>query len=167
LGVLVDQVVLPSGRRCFPVMEEDRLHGLLTLNRIKQVPRQQWPTIRVEEVMIPKAELETVKPDDALAEVFERMTSEDLNQFPVVDEAGGGLLGLVARDNVRGAFGLGGCRTTARAKPTDIFGITCQFQDEVSGKGRRKALKNAGFRSVFDLICVILRSSASRKRFIV
>ncbi len=81
-------------------MKDDQLRGLLTLHRIKQVPRERWPTTRVEEVMIPRAELKTVKPDDELAVVFERMTTEDVNQFPVVDTEGGGLLGLVARNNV-------------------------------------------------------------------
>jgi len=98
LDVLVDQVVLPSGRRCFPVMEDDQVYGLLTLHLIKKVPREQWATTRVEEVMIPQAELKTVKPDDELIVVFERMTAEDINQFPVVEN--GHLLGMVARDNV-------------------------------------------------------------------
>jgi Zn-dependent protease len=100
LDVLVDQVVLSSGRRCFPVMGDDELDGLLTLHRIKQVACERWPTTRVEDVMIPKADLKTVRPDDDLADVFERMTTEDLNQFPVVDAEGGRLLGLVARSNV-------------------------------------------------------------------
>lgn len=99
LDVVVDHVVLPSGRRCFPVVEKDQLHGLLTLHRIKEVPRAQWTTTRVENVMIPLAELKTVRPEDDLAIVFERMAAEDINQFPVVD-ADGRLLGMVARDNV-------------------------------------------------------------------
>lgn len=53
LDVVVDHVVLPSGRRCFPVVEQEQLHGLLTLHRIKGVPRDRWSTTRVEEVMIP------------------------------------------------------------------------------------------------------------------
>ncbi len=99
LDVVVDHVVLPSSRRCFPVVEKDQLRGLLTLHRIKEVPRAQWTTTRVEDVMIPLAELKMVQPDDGLATVFERMTAEDINQFPVVD-AEGRLLGMVARDNV-------------------------------------------------------------------
>jgi len=98
LDVLVDQVVLPSGRRCFPVMEDNQVFGLLTLHGIKEVPRERWATTRVEEAMIPLSDLKTVRPDDELTTVFERMTAEDVNQFPVVDD--GRLLGMVARDNV-------------------------------------------------------------------
>lgn len=98
LDVLVDQVVLPSGRRCFPVMEGDDVHGLLTLHLIKKVPREQWATTRVEDVMIPRDELKTVKPDDELTLVFDRMAAEDVNQFPVMEN--GRLLGMVTRGNV-------------------------------------------------------------------
>jgi CBS domain-containing protein len=99
LDVVVDHVVLPSGQRCLPVMEKDQLHGLLTLHRIKEVPRARWTTTRVQDVMFPLPELKTVRPEDELMAVFERMVAEDVNQFPVVD-TGGRLLGMVARDNV-------------------------------------------------------------------
>ncbi|MFQ6058915.1 MAG: site-2 protease family protein [Anaerolineae bacterium] len=98
LDALVDQVVLPSGRRCFPVMEDDQVFGLLTLHLIKKVPRERWATSRVEDVMIPLAQLKWVRPDDELTTILDRMTAEDINQFPVMDA--GRLLGMVARDNV-------------------------------------------------------------------
>ncbi len=99
LDVLVDQVVLPSGRRCFPVIGDDQLYGLVTLHLIKEIPRERWRSTRVEEVMIPMGKLKTIRPDDDLAGVFERMTTEDINQYPVVD-ANRRLLGMVARDNL-------------------------------------------------------------------
>ncbi len=40
LDVLVEQIVLPSGRRCFPVVEEGQLVGLVTLHQIQRVPRE-------------------------------------------------------------------------------------------------------------------------------
>jgi Zn-dependent protease/predicted transcriptional regulator len=98
LDVVVERVALPSGRRCFPVMEDDRVLGLLTLHDIKKVPRERWATTRVEEVMIPLHELKMVAPGDDLAFVFERMAAEDVNQFPVMED--GTLLGMVARNNV-------------------------------------------------------------------
>jgi Zn-dependent protease len=98
LDVVAERIVLPSGRRCFPVAEDDRMLGLLTLHCIKRVPREEWSTTRVEQVMISRDDLKTVRPDEELAVVFERMTSEDVNQFPVMEN--GRLLGMVARNNV-------------------------------------------------------------------
>jgi len=98
LDLLVDQVVLPSGRRCFPVEEGGQLYGLLTLHGIRKVPRGKWANTRVGKVMIPRPELKTVLPDDKLNVVFDRMAAEDVNQFVVMEDER--LLGMVARDKL-------------------------------------------------------------------
>ncbi len=98
LDVVVDRVALSSGRRCFPVIEEGQVQGLLTLHDIKKVPREEWSITRVVDVMVRLDELEFVKPGDDLIAVFKRMTAKDVNQFPVME--GGRLLGMVARDNM-------------------------------------------------------------------
>jgi CBS domain-containing protein len=46
--------------------------------------------------MIPRSALKTVRPDDDLVAVFERMAAEDMNQFPVLDD--GRFMGMVSRD---------------------------------------------------------------------
>ncbi len=98
LDVLVDQVMLPSGKRCFPVVEDGELLGLITLQRIKDVPGARRPTTRVQDVMITRAELKTVRPDDQLTTILERMGDEEVGQFPVIDD--GRLVGMVARDSL-------------------------------------------------------------------
>ena len=96
LDEVVHKKVLPSGRRCFPVVADGALRGLLTLHRIKEVPKERWPVTRTEDVMIVRDELKTVRPTDPLSTVFERMANEDVNQFPVMDD--GRLVGMIARD---------------------------------------------------------------------
>jgi len=98
LDVLVEKLMLPSGRRCFPVQEEGHLYGLVTPHRVGLVPRERWPQTRAEDVMIPRAELKTVRSTDELNVVLDRLAAEDVNQFLVVD--GEQLLGIVARDSV-------------------------------------------------------------------
>ena len=98
LDVVVDQVAHPSGRRCFPVMEGGRLHGLLTLGQIARVPRDRWPTTRVADIMVPLDRLKIVRPDDALTTIIERMAAEDVNQFPVLE--GEQFMGMVSRDTL-------------------------------------------------------------------
>jgi len=99
LDVLVDQMVMPTGRRCFPVIEDDHLVGLVTLHRIKGARRDKWRETHVRDIMIPRDEMITARPDEPLEAIFERMTSDGVNQLPVVDEDGH-MIGLVARDNV-------------------------------------------------------------------
>lgn len=104
LDTLVDEKVLPSGRRCFPVMQDWLLCGLLTVHRIKEVPKDRWSATRSEDAMIPREELGTVRTTDPLPDVFDRMASEDMNQFPVMDN--GRLVGMVARDALMKFIGL-------------------------------------------------------------
>ncbi len=98
LDVVVDQVAHPSGRRCFPVMEDSRLLGLMTLGQVAEVRRDRWSTTRVAEIMVPLAELKTVRPDEALTTILERMAAEDVNQFPVLEDER--FLGMVSRDTL-------------------------------------------------------------------
>jgi Zn-dependent protease/CBS domain-containing protein len=98
LDVVVDQVAHPSGRRCFPVLEEGRLRGLLKLGQIARVPRERWPATRVADIMVPLDRLKTVRPDDALTTILERMGAEDVNQFPVLEREQ--FVGIVSRDTL-------------------------------------------------------------------
>lgn len=98
LDRLVDEVILPTGRRCLPVVDEGQAWGIVTLHHVKNVPKERWPATTVGAVMTPFAQVKRVHPDDDLYEVLERMTADDVNQMPVVEE--GRLLGLVARDAV-------------------------------------------------------------------
>ncbi len=98
LGQLAHDHILNTSRRCFPVVDEGRMWGIVTLHDIKKIPQEQRNTTTVDKVMTPSQELKTVGPDDELFDVLTRMTTEDVNQLLVVD--GGQLLGMVARDNI-------------------------------------------------------------------
>lgn len=95
---LVHDYVLNSGRRCFPVVDDSRLLGLVTLNDIKGVPRELRLTKTVQETMTPFDKLKWVKPDDDLTDVLQILTTEDVNQLPVVEN--GSIVGMIARDNL-------------------------------------------------------------------
>ncbi len=95
---LVNEHVLPSGHLCFAVAVGSRVQGLITLQDIKAVPRELWPTKRVVEVVTPFDKMKWVSPDQDLASVFSVLTQEDLAQMPVVEN--GNIVGMVGRDNL-------------------------------------------------------------------
>jgi Zn-dependent protease len=97
---LVDEYILRTTRRCFPVVDNSRVLGIITLHSVKEIPQDQWEIVRVEEAMAPLDELKTVHPDDDLYTVMQQMTEEGVNQLPVVE--GGQLMGMIARDNLVG-----------------------------------------------------------------
>jgi len=72
--------------------------GMITLNEIRGVPREQWDSTPVGSVMTGREDLQTVKPDDDLAGAIRILAEQDINQLPVVED--GRLVGLLSRSNV-------------------------------------------------------------------
>ncbi|MBI5044301.1 MAG: CBS domain-containing protein, partial [Nitrospirae bacterium] len=98
LDKLVNDYILYTTRRCFPVVENEQVKGIITLHNVKDVPRYLWPNKTVEDAMMPFDRMKKVKSTDGLYDVLEMMASEDINQLPVVEDSR--LLGIVARDNI-------------------------------------------------------------------
>jgi CBS domain-containing protein len=94
----VNENILSGGHRCFPVVSHDHVQGLITLRDIKAVPRDQWSTRLVGQVMTPLEKLQYVKPDEDLNTVLQTMAQNDINQVPVVQDSN--IVGIVARDNI-------------------------------------------------------------------
>jgi CBS domain-containing protein len=96
----VHEYLLRSGRRCFVVVQDGRLAGLITPNEIKLVDREQWPQTSLQRVMRPASQLRTVAPDTPVVKALEIMGREDVNQLPVVSD--GQLQGIFSRRNIVG-----------------------------------------------------------------
>jgi Zn-dependent protease/CBS domain-containing protein len=99
LQQLVDGHILPTGVRSVPVVDGDRLVGIITLADIRHVPREQWPVTPVSSAMVPADRLHAARPEQSLNEVLPLMTGNDVNQLPVVDNAGR-LVGILTRNAV-------------------------------------------------------------------
>lgn len=98
----VDEELLRTGKRCFLVQENGSFVGLITPNEIKHVARNEWPSTVLDSVMLPRARLHTVTPETSLKDTLELMTSNDLNQLPVL--ANGRLRGTISRSQVLQLF---------------------------------------------------------------
>jgi Zn-dependent protease/CBS domain-containing protein len=59
----VDDYFMRYDHSAFPVEEQGRTIGLLTLRGIRRVPREQWPTRRVRDHMVPLSDQVVVAPD--------------------------------------------------------------------------------------------------------
>jgi len=98
LQQLVDHHILAEGRRVFVVKRYEEVVGLLTLHRVREMPREQWLTTTVEQVMIPAAQMRIARPDDELEECFSAMNRDGVNQLPVM--VNGQIYGLLTREDV-------------------------------------------------------------------
>ncbi len=95
---LVHDYVMKSDDQSFPVMEGDRLAGLVTMHDIRSVHRDAWDRRTVGEIMTPAADLITTGEDQDASEALAKMMGRDVRQLPVVRD--GRLLGLLRRRDI-------------------------------------------------------------------
>jgi len=99
IGTLVRDHLLPNNLRAVPVVDAGAFAGLVTINDLRKVEQEQWPTTPISAVMTPASDVPTVAPDEPLAVALDRF-GPDLPLLPVVEN--GALRGLLHRDSVLG-----------------------------------------------------------------
>ena len=98
LQQLVDEHILTSGRRCFLVNRGESTLGLMTLHRIKEVPRPDWANTTAAQVMLPLGELKRISPDKELWTALQQMDRDGVNQLPVMTDSQ--VVGMLSREDV-------------------------------------------------------------------
>src|SRR5262249_28559042 len=98
LRTFVDERLMRTGRRCFLVIEQERIVGLVSPNEIRTIERERWPFVQTGDVMQPIEQLRTVTPETPVTTALETIGQDDLNQLPVV--SGGKLRGVISRANI-------------------------------------------------------------------
>jgi Zn-dependent protease len=82
----VEDQLLRTGDRCFMVLDNTGLAGLVTPHEVKTVDRARWPYTTIFDIMRPISEIRQVEPGTPLKVALEIMSRENLNQLPVVSD---------------------------------------------------------------------------------
>jgi len=98
LQQVVDEHILSGGQRCLLVNRGENTVGLITLHRIKEVPRNEWPTTRAAQVMLPLEKMKRISPDKELWTALEQMDRDGVNQLPVMTDSR--MVGMLSREDV-------------------------------------------------------------------
>jgi Zn-dependent protease/CBS domain-containing protein len=94
----VDGFFMRYDHGAFPVDDHGRTIGLLTLRTVKRVPRVQWPTQRVRDVIVPLGD-QIVSPLDArMDQVMAKLDASDGRRTLVVDD--GEVVGIITPSDV-------------------------------------------------------------------
>ncbi len=94
----VEQHIIGAGRRCLPVVQYEKLLGLLTIHSIKKIPKEQWSFTKASQAMIPLENIKSVHPDEDLWKALQAMTEDGFNQLVVLEDHE--FAGMLARDHV-------------------------------------------------------------------
>jgi Zn-dependent protease len=87
-----------TGRRAHLVVSDGRLIGLMRIEALQAVPRQDWASTSVQAVMIPREKLPWTAPEEPVLSLLERMRSANVDQLAVI--RGDNVVGLVTRDSI-------------------------------------------------------------------
>jgi Zn-dependent protease/CBS domain-containing protein len=93
LQVAVDDYFMRYDHSGFPVEEQGRTIGLLTLRAVRRVPREQWPTHRVREAMVPLGDQVVVAPDARMDSVLGKLQDGEAGRVLVVQD--GEVVGII------------------------------------------------------------------------
>jgi predicted transcriptional regulator len=91
----VNRYFLPYGSSAFPVVQEDRLLGLVTVADVQAVPISRWSSSRVQDIMQTADEQLTVGPDMSTMQAVDRMIQQEVERLIVVEN--GLVVGLITR----------------------------------------------------------------------
>jgi Zn-dependent protease/CBS domain-containing protein len=104
VATFIEDYVLRNRYSAFPLQEPSgELQGLVTLNRVKQVPRERRPELRIRDIACPMGEVATARPDEELTDLLPRMAACGDGRVLVVED-GQRLVGIVSPTDVSRAI---------------------------------------------------------------
>lgn len=99
----IDSYFLRHRHTAFPVLGfGGQVEGIVTLQHVKDTPREQWPELTIRQVMTPLAPETSARPDEPLAMIFDRLQRNPLGRFVVVDD--GNLRGILSASDLARHF---------------------------------------------------------------
>jgi Zn-dependent protease len=95
---LIHRYVMGTDERAFPVIDGDRLVGLVTLEDIRKVAREALDTTTAAEIMTPADQLAVVQPQDEASAALDKLMERNVHQLPVISN--GQLVGLLRSSDI-------------------------------------------------------------------
>lgn len=95
---LIEDFIMQTDEHAFPVMEGDRLLGIVCLDDVRKVPKVERPTRQVKEIMTPRQKILTINPDEDAHQALEKISRNAIRQLIVMDRDQ--LFGLVRRRDI-------------------------------------------------------------------
>lgn len=100
LRELVDEYFYQHQHKLYPVTDNGALNGVVTIADLKQVPREQWDSTQVGDVMRPSDETNTVSPNTDAMAAMSRLNGNQISRLVIAE--GDQLHGVIALKDLMG-----------------------------------------------------------------
>jgi Zn-dependent protease/predicted transcriptional regulator len=98
LSELVEDFFFKHRFNSYPVVKNGKFLGCVSLNQVKQFPKEKWDQVKVSQAMERLPSELLLHPGQEAVEAFSRMVRTGRGRLPVVDE--GRLVGIVTRRDI-------------------------------------------------------------------
>lgn len=98
ISSLVHDSVMGTDEHAFPVMDGERLVGIVCLHDVRNVERDRWESTPVSAIMTPRERLVTTTPEEESDEALNKLQKGDHRQLPVLQQDH--LVGLLRRRDI-------------------------------------------------------------------
>ena len=98
IDTAVDEYFLKYGYGGFPIMDDGKILGIVTLKEIKNIPKERWKYTTISSVLIPHDKRWEVSAEEDATKALELMISEDKGRLVVTEK--GSVIGLITRNGI-------------------------------------------------------------------
>jgi Zn-dependent protease/predicted transcriptional regulator len=98
----IDRVLTQHRQTSLPVAHNGRLHGILALEKLRAVPKEQWERLAIRDVMLPVEEAHFVTLHTTIEYAARKIKTSQLGHLAVIDREGL-LVGSVTAEDLRKA----------------------------------------------------------------
>lgn len=98
ISQLVDEYFMKYRFTSFPVCRSGQVLGIITLNSVKGIPRENWREKTIQSAVTKIPDEFVLHPDDEAAEAMRKIITSDLGRLPVVD--GDQVVGILSRKDI-------------------------------------------------------------------
>jgi len=82
----------------FPIVDDGKLHGILTAQDIRAVAKERWSQLQVKDIMTGSEKLVKVQSEEPLVDAFLKLSKHNIGRLPVVKD--GQLEGIITRSDI-------------------------------------------------------------------
>jgi Zn-dependent protease/CBS domain-containing protein len=95
---LVHEHIMGSDDHAFPVLDDGRVVGMVTLEDVRSVDEDAWPGTSIRDIMTPHDQCTVLEPEEDASEAITKLATCDVRQLPVLE--GEKLSGVLRRQDL-------------------------------------------------------------------